>query len=158
MVRRCATTRPRPGRARRPKIDFKETTGAVAGGFSADYGQGYSNARGYGWIHPGTQVPLSLVGNARNRTDATVPAQRASMIHAQYMSTGSLGTNGVHRQGAWQIAVDNGRYDLELTVGEATPGGDVTRNIVNVEGTTAVDYATVTPAGVAKTGRTGTRP
>ncbi len=74
------------------------------------------------------------------------------MIHAQYQSTGGAGTGGVHRQGAWQVAVANGRYDVEVTVGEATPGTDPTRNVINLEGTNAIDYTTVTGGGTAQTG------
>ena len=69
------------------------------------------------------------------------------MIHAQYQSTGGTGTGGVQRQGAWQVAVARGRYDVEVTVGEASPGSDPTRNVVNLEGTNAIDYTTVTGGG-----------
>ncbi len=44
------------------------------------------------------------------------------MIHAQYQATGANQANGVQRQGAWQVAVARGRYDVELTVGERQPG------------------------------------
>ncbi len=104
-------------------------------------------------MHPGTQVPLSLVGNGRTRTaDGTSAAPLNTMIHAQYEALGYNQTNGVLRQGAWQLAVAKGRYDVEVTVGDATPGADPTRNIVNLEGTNAIDYTTVTGGGTANTG------
>ncbi len=135
------------------KVNFQDRTGATPSGFVADYGRNYSNTQGFGWVVPGTGTPLGIVGNGRTRTaDATAPAPLNTMMHAQYNATGSNQTNGVHRQGAWQVAVADGRYDVELTVGDAAPGTDPTRHVVNVEGANAVTYVAVSPTGVALTG------
>ena len=69
------------------KVNFQDRAGATPTGYVADFGRGYSNARGYGWVHPGTQVPLSIVGNGRTRTaDGTSAAPLNTMIHAQYQA------------------------------------------------------------------------
>jgi fibronectin type 3 domain-containing protein len=133
------------------KVNFQDRAGLTPGGYVADFGQGYSNTRGFGWVHPGTQVPLSLVGNGRTRTTNT-QEPRDTMIHAQYQATGATGTTGVHRQGAWQLAVAKGRYDVEVTVGDGVPGADYTRHVVNLEGSNAVDYTAVSPSGSPQAG------
>ena len=46
--------------------------------------------------------------------------------------------------GAWQLAVPNGSYDVELAVGDATPGTDPTIHRINVEGQNAVNNFTIT--------------
>ena len=41
--------------------------------------------------------------------------------------------------GAWEIAVPNGTYSVEVSVGDPTPGADLTSHELNVEGVKAID-------------------
>ena len=59
---------------------------------------------------------------------------------------GSDQTNGVHRQGAWQMAWPRAATTSRSRWARPQPGSDPTRNVVNLEGTNAVDYTTVTAA------------
>ncbi|WP_036196277.1 malectin domain-containing carbohydrate-binding protein [Nocardioides aequoreus] len=132
------------------KVDFKDRGGATASGYVGDFGQGYSNTRGFGWVSPGTDTPVSLVGNGRTRTGGTTAdVLKSSMMHLQYPATGANQTNGTHQQGAWQAAVANGRYDVQLTVGDREPGQDPTRHVIHVEDVDA--FADLTPAGYYQT-------
>ena len=46
--------------------------------------------------------------------------------------------------GAWEIALPNGTYTVELSVGDASPGADTTSHEINVEGVKAIDNYGVT--------------
>ena len=136
------------------KFDFAETPGVnpasvTPAGFTRDYGQNYANARGYGWIKPGTATPLSLVGNGRSRVAGSSDPLN-SPIHMQGNTVAGFANIG--EAGAWQLAVPNGSYDVELAVGDATPGTDPTTHRINVEGVNTVDNFAITgsPTGAAR--------
>ena len=55
-------------------VNFARTTApTAAAGWVKDFGQAFTNTRGYGWVVPGSSTPLSLVGNGRIR-DRSAPA------------------------------------------------------------------------------------
>ncbi len=120
------------------QVNFQSETAPVPAGYTRDFGQNYANVRGFGWVVPGTATPRSLVGNGRDRNDATSPDQRVdTLMHMQ----GNNVTNfaNVALPGAWEIAVPNGSYSVEVSVGDATPGADPTSHELNVEGVKAID-------------------
>ncbi len=136
------------------KFDFAETPGVTPtsvtpAGFTRDYGQNYANVRGYGWVKPGTATPVSLVGNGRSRVGGSSDPLNSPM-HMQGNTV--AGFANIPEAGAWQLAVPNGSYDVELAVGDATPGSDPTTHRINVEGVNAVDdfAITGTPTGAAR--------
>ncbi|GGL95159.1 hypothetical protein GCM10011594_13590 [Nakamurella endophytica] len=136
------------------KADFAESPGVAPAsvtpsGWSRDYGQNYANTRGFGWVVPGTATPLNLVGNGRSRVAGTSDPIN-STLHMQGNTVPGFANIG--EAGAWQVAVPNGDYDLELAVGDASPGTDTTIHRINVEGRNAVDNFAITgtPSGDAR--------
>ena len=121
------------------QVNFQtETATPIPAGYTRDFGQNYANVRGFGWVVPATATPRSLVGNGRDRNDATSPDQRVdTLMHMQ----GNNVTNfaNVALPGAWEIAVPNGTYSVEVSVGDPTPGADPTSHELNVEGVKAID-------------------
>ena len=125
------------------RVNFQNETAPVPTGYTRDFGQNYANVRGFGWVVPGTATPRSLVGNGRDRNDATTSDQRVdTLMHMQ----GNNVTNfaNVALPGAWEIAVPNGTYSVEVSVGDPTPGADLTSHELNVEGVKAIDSFGVT--------------
>ncbi len=99
------------------QVNFQSETAPIPTGYTRDFGQNYANVRGFGWVVPGTATPRSLVGNGRDRNDADVTDQRLdTFMHMQ----GNNVTNfaNVALPGAWEIAVPNGTYSVEVSVGE----------------------------------------
>ncbi len=145
------------------KFDFAEIPNTTGGtnpsvtpaGFIRDYGQNYANVRGYGWITPGTSLPASLVGNGRSRV-ANSSDPMNSPIHMQGDTVPNFAN--VAEPGAWQLAVPNGSYDVEVAVGDALPGSDPTVHRINVESVNVINNFTITgtPAGAARF-QTGTK-
>ncbi|GAA1844567.1 malectin domain-containing carbohydrate-binding protein [Microlunatus capsulatus] len=137
--------------ATRPELPktftFRSPTGTppVPAGTTADTGLNYANARGYGWVAAGTQKPLSMPANGRVRPEAVPDPKLSGVMHMQWNNVAS-GTAGTPRPGAWQLAVADGSYDVELSVGDALPGGDVTSHTLTVEGKPAVTRFGVTAA------------
>ena len=129
------------------QVNFQSETAPIPAGYTRDFGQNYANVRGFGWVVPGDATPRSLVGNGRDRNDATSPDQRVdTLMHMQ----GNNVTNfaNVALPGAWEIAVPNGTYSVEVSVGDPTPGADPTSHELNVEGVKAIDsFASPRPTG-----------
>jgi hypothetical protein len=107
------------------RINFQPQTTAVPAGYSKDYGQPYDTARGFGWVKPGTQTPVSLVGLARIR-NVNNDARLDTFVHMQNTTPGD-----------WQVAVPKGTYDVTVAVGDANGATDST-HLVKAEGTTVV--------------------
>ncbi|MBV9950734.1 MAG: Ig-like domain-containing protein [Acidimicrobiia bacterium] len=115
------------------RINFQPQTAAVPAGYSKDYGQAYDTARGFGWVQPGTQTPVSLVGLARIR-NVNDDARLDTFVHMQNATPGD-----------WQVAAPNGTYDVTVAVGDANGLTDST-HLVKAEGTTVVGPFTPTSA------------
>ncbi len=66
------------------KVNFQDAAGTTPAGWTKDYGQNYSNTKGFGWIVPGSQVPLSLLLNGRTRpAESGVDPTLTSTMHMQ---------------------------------------------------------------------------
>lgn len=134
------------------KVNFQSEAAAVPGGYVRDFGEAFggrgASGLSYGWVVPGTNDPLSLAGNGRDRNRTTLPAltdQRLdTLMHVQGNDLSSF--TGVRQTGAWEISVPDGRYRVEVSVGDqkgtasaacADPCYD-SRHSINVEGVEAI--------------------
>ncbi len=128
------------------QVNFQSETAPVPAGYTRDFGQNYANVRGFGWVVPGTRHPAQP-GRQRPRPDRrpTSTAQRLdTLMHMQGNNVANFAN--VALPGAWEIAVPNGTYSVEVSVGDPTPGADLTSHELNVEGVKAIDNFGVTAA------------
>ncbi|UYM04017.1 choice-of-anchor D domain-containing protein [Solicola gregarius] len=139
------------------KVRFADQASTPPAGYLKDFGQAYGERTGedqgaglsYGWLELGTDDPVSLVGNGRNRlTDPTPPPSgtpelRAGLMHMQLPENA---TNGVDTPGDWAMAVPDGTYDVEVSVGDAGTAVD-SEHWLNLEGQNAI--AAFVPTGGA---------
>jgi hypothetical protein len=141
-VRGMADTAAPPNFTLPVKVNFQNEATTPPPGYSKDFGENYANLRGYGWVVPGTSTPLSLVGNGRNRNTENQPAgepdlRLATLMHMQGDTIPTF--SNVRAAGAWEVALPNGSYSVEVSVGDAKPGNDTTSHKINVEGIKAID-------------------
>ncbi|MEY2405084.1 MAG: hypothetical protein QOD38_2635, partial [Acidimicrobiaceae bacterium] len=117
-------------------VNFQAQSTTAPSGYLGDYGLPYDATRGYGWIDP-TGAPLSLVGNGRER-GLLADKRLDTLMHMQLPSV----SPGVHTPGAWKASVANGTY--LVTVGVGDPSHVDSRNVIHVEGITAIDFTPTT--------------
>ena len=97
--------------------DFERTPA----GFINDFGEAYSEDRGYGWITQGTidsfePIPIDITGNARERGLVGDPITD-SLIHMQYPE--SIGDpDAIRTPAAWEYDLPNGTYNVRIGVGD----------------------------------------
>src|SRR5918997_2758813 len=131
------------------KINFQNEAAPVPSGYIKDFGKNYANVRGFGWLVPGTSTPLDLSlggtpgGNGRDRnfSDQGLDQRLDTLMHMQADDIGSF-TNGVKAEGAWEIAVPDGSYEVTVAVGDPTIDSvvaDTPRHTINVEGQNAIN-------------------
>ncbi|MEL7159957.1 MAG: malectin domain-containing carbohydrate-binding protein, partial [Bacteroidota bacterium] len=123
------------------QVNFSDEDTPAPADYFRDFGEPFGN-RGtyeYGWVTPGTNTPLSLVGNGRNRAPAQdVNTLTETLMHLQYDDVN--GSNGVLAEGAWEIALPNGDYEVTVFVGDQSNesfGG--TNHVINVEGVNVIN-------------------
>src|SRR5207247_406534 len=86
------------------RVNFQPQGASVPTGYVKDFGESFGARTGaeqgsgltYGWVIPGTTIPRTLVGNARDR-DLDPDQRLDTFIHMQY-----TGGNGVAAPGAWE--------------------------------------------------------
>ena len=129
-----------PNRPELPRTySFRNAAGTAPAGSTLDWGRNYANTRGHGWVSPGTSTPLSLVLNGRTRTEAGLDPKLTGLLHMQWNTVmGGAAASGTFRPGAWQLAVADGSYDVEVSVGDQAPGTDPTSHNLTVEGKPAI--------------------
>lgn len=106
------------------KANFQSETAPVPAGYVRDFGQAYGARTGanqgsgltYGWVEPGTQTPLRLVGNGRDRNRAGIDQRLDTIMHMQGNDIPDF--NGVAKAGSWELATSSGTYDVTLSVGD----------------------------------------
>ena len=127
-------------------VNFQDPATTPPSGYLKDYGEAYGLRSGagqggltYGWVTPGTTTPVDLSvggttpGNGRNRgTPADV--RLATFMHMQAGAIAQF--NGTAKDGAWEIAVPSGTYQVTVSVGDATTFDSV--HGLSVEGVSAV--------------------
>jgi PKD repeat protein len=132
------------------KINYQNAAAAVPAGYFRDFGEGYAvrtlaNQGGgdysYGWVVPGTATPLdisvggSTPGNGRDRNLST-DQRFDTFMHMQADDVTSF--NGTPAEGAWEIALPNGTYNVTLAVGDAQVTTPVERHYIRVEGVATI--------------------
>jgi PKD repeat protein len=141
------------------KINFQNSTAPVPAGYFRDYGQPYGlrtdtnqgSGYTYGWVDPITKAPLNLAvggsqpGNGRRR-NANPDLRYDTLMHMQ--ADDVSGFNGTPAEGAWEIEIPNGTYNVTVAVGDAQANNPVESHTVRVEGTVAI-------ANFASTGTNG---
>lgn len=135
------------------QINFQDQASAAPAGYEADFGEAYGSKGSltYGWVDPNNGfvgLDLSSIGggNGRNRRDVAYSALsvaeqlEATMMHMQYNDVNNgNGTNGNPVEGAWEIQVPNGDYEVIVALGDYNPvGADPEDFYLNVEGVAAV--------------------
>ncbi|MGI8607341.1 MAG: choice-of-anchor D domain-containing protein [Gaiellaceae bacterium] len=133
-------------------VNFQSESAPVPTGFLRDFGEPFGARTGaaqgsgqtYGWVVPGTQTPVSLVGLGRDRN--VISDQKLdTFMHMQL--TGNP-------EGAWEIVVPNGAYNVMLSVGESGSSRD-SRHRINIEGQIAIfDFVPTTTVKFANVTRT----
>ena len=118
-------------------LSFQPVNAPVPVGWEADTGKAYSSERGFGW-----RSPLGGIATSRQCGDRNVHAFQPfdTFCHAQtryQLIDGSWqATSDVV---VWELAVQNGVYDVTVTMGEARFSFSNVENTVDVEGVRAVD-------------------
>ncbi|MEO6713038.1 MAG: Ig-like domain-containing protein, partial [Mycobacteriales bacterium] len=134
---------PQPGSVS-AKINFSNSTFVPPTGYLRDFGEALSSRTGpeqgtgytYGWVTPGTNTPLSLVGNGRDRAYSGQPDRRlASLMHMQGGDYASF--PDVKTPGSWAMLVPNGWYAVTVAVGDAG-GATNSQHTINVENQNAI--------------------
>jgi hypothetical protein len=132
------------------KINFQNPTAPVPAGYFRDYGQPYGlrtdsnqgSGYTYGWVDPITKAPLNLAaggsqpGNGRDRS-LNADQRYDTLMHMQADDIGGF-TNGTPAEGAWEIEIPNGTYNVTVAVGDAQVNTPTESHTVRVEGTAAI--------------------
>ncbi|CAM3944321.1 Ig-like domain-containing protein [Deinococcus marmoris] len=117
------------------KINFQPAGAAVPGGYTADTGAAYSEARGYGWVAQEGRAPLDVSVNARVNEAQPVDARLKSFIHMQYNANTSV--PAVKIPAAWEYKVADGTYTVTVSTGDPSANVDST-HALNIEGVKAI--------------------
>jgi hypothetical protein len=140
------------------QVNFQpQTPNPTLAGWLRDFGQAYglrteadqgNSTYTYGWVREDNGIPLDLSTNGFIRNNST-PAQGLTFI---LRTTMRMQRGGVFANGAWEMAVPNGYYQITATVGDSTGGTTspgASNHILNVEGENLLTFnvpATVTAA------------
>ncbi len=118
--------------------DFAPQSSTAATGYTLDYGQAFDPTRGFGWEDL-NGVPLSLVGNARER-GVLSDKRLDNFIHMQLPA----GSAGVATPGRWEVVVPNATY--KVTVGVGDPSFINSTHVIRAEGQPFLSYTPTTAA------------
>ena len=122
-------------------INFGTAVTVAPEGFIQDIGQGFDSVRGFGWVTESSlgaveAQPIDIVANGRDRNTLAQNTALDSLIHLQY-PTGLGGNNDViNTPAAWEYAVEDGRYEVAVSVGDASFTDS--NHVINIEGENAV--------------------
>ena len=120
------------------KVNFQTGDAPVPAGYVKDFGEKFGSKVGadqgqglyYGWVQPGTDNRISLTDDGRDRN--TEPDQRLdTFMHMQKSA-----------EGAWEMSVPNGKYQVTLSAGDAGYIDSVFN--INVEGQNVINHVTPT--------------
>ena len=142
LARFSIVTPPEPIPAPNPigevKVNFQDGDAPVPAGYVKDFGEKFGSRNGedqgqglyYGWVEPGTDNRIPLVGDGRDRNND--PDQRLdTLMHMQKSA-----------EGAWEMSVPNGRYRVTASVGDASYFDSV--HDINVEGQSLINNVSLT--------------
>ena len=108
----------------------------VPEGYILDFGEAYSEERGYGWVEEDDlTTPLDLTPNGRDRDVSNIQITD-TLMHLDYpISSGR--PDAVRIPGAWQYDVPNGQYRVALSVGDNSYYDSI--HEINIEGENVID-------------------
>ncbi len=107
------------------RINFQPATVPVPIGYTIDFGQGFDEGRGYGWVNQDSTTPLDMTSRIFDRNailDGAAVDQRLDTV--ALMQTGGA-------PAAWEFALANGRYSVTVSVGDTAGGGN---HLIRAEG------------------------
>jgi hypothetical protein len=117
------------------KFNFATEQSAVPFGYTSDFGEAYSQEKGYGWVQESDfSTPLDLTPNGRDR-DLVENQLIDTLMHMQYPENSNL--TAVRTPGAWQYDLLDGQY--LVTVGAGDPVYEDSSYTVNVEGLSFIE-------------------
>ncbi|WP_230843611.1 Kelch repeat-containing protein [Gloeobacter morelensis] len=119
------------------QINFQPTGSAVPADYLKDTGAAYSSSRGYGWVREdslsaSTATPLDVSANTRDRAVGGIDPRLNTLAHMEYPPDGAVSTPA-----AWEYALPNGSYSVQITVGDPVYFGS--EHALNVEGVPALE-------------------
>ena len=126
------------------QVNFQPDGVATPAGFIADIGEAFDDLRGFGWVTQNslgnpTATPIDISPNARDR-NAVADQEQDTLIHMQLPA----GASGVTTPAAWEHAVENGQYNVTVSVGD--PSFFDSQHLINVEGVEAISSFEPTPS------------
>lgn len=126
------------------RINFGSSNGFVPG-YIHDNGQGYSEARGYGFVTQDSAgsadpTPIDLSANVRTRGNESDPLLN-SLIHLQYAPNVS-NPAAVRTPAAWEYDLPDGTYRVTVSVGDSTFTDST--HVINAEGVNLISGFTPT--------------
>lgn len=152
LVRAAATVR----------VNFQNEAATTPTGYIRDYGLGFgprskgeaqlagtatdSSGLSYGWVVPGTTNPRNLVGNGRDR-NLVLDQRLDTVFHMQANVLNPF--TGVPEEGAWEIELAQGTYDVTVAVGDPQASTTPERHTIRLEGETVI--SNFEPSGAAGT-------
>ncbi|WP_211489793.1 malectin domain-containing carbohydrate-binding protein [Georgenia thermotolerans] len=101
------------------KVNFQTATAPTPDGWTADTGQPYDDARGFGWLDVATGQPVDRSGATRYRTGPTAGITFPSDPLLQTFSIMQNSAVTTLTNGTWEYAVPNGTYKVAVSVGDA---------------------------------------
>jgi hypothetical protein len=125
------------------QINFQSQITPVPAGYLSDFGEPYALRTGanqgggtltYGWVAAGSTTPCNAITEGRLRnTPAAQTVLLRSFVHMEYQVMCNP-TEG----NAWEMAVPNGFYNVEVSVGDSEFFNSVHR--INVEGLNIINF------------------
>ncbi len=117
------------------RFNFGTEQSFVPSGYILDFGEAYSEERGYGWVEESDfTTPIDLTPNGRNR-DLTNFQLIDTFMHMDYPS-GNPNPRPIDVPAAWQYDVPNGRYRVTVGVGDGSFFDSL--HAINVEGVSTI--------------------
>jgi hypothetical protein len=126
------------------KINFGTKNSALSSDeYILDSGNGYSAEQGYGWVTQdsldnASATPIDISANTRDRNSVDDQSQD-SLIHLQYPEDlpGIAGAeNPVRTPSAWEYDLENGTYQVIVSVGDAEYTDS--NHVINIERESAI--------------------
>ena len=140
------------GRIHSLKINFQDTNFDPPSGYLADYGAAYGAQPGgylYGWIDPVSRQPADNSENAEGKSRGVLDSSSDEIKLVNSFNALNNVLLEVPQPRHWEIAVPNGRYRVEIGVGDVKLRNS--RHTLRLEGITLVDDFIPTPEQMTTT-------
>jgi glucose/arabinose dehydrogenase len=123
-------------------FNFQNNSNNIPSGYIKDYGQGYDDARGYGWVTEeslinGTHEAIDITTSGRDRNLAGYDQRVDTFVHMEDFDAGF--------SAGWEYALENGFYAVTVSVGDGIADDVDGFHTINIEGQTVIDRFNGTP-------------